>query len=198
MGDRGWVVAGLGNPGSRYAGTRHNAGFLLLDALVSSVAPQARWRTQFKGETLAVTLGADSALLLKPQTYMNLSGESVQECLAFQKVAPAQLIVVHDEIDLPFGTLRIKKGGGSGGHNGLKSITEMLSTPDYFRIRIGIGRPGELAADAAARHQDVSSYVLAPFSAEERRALDDLFKRASAALETLIKSGLAEAQRLHH
>lgn len=198
MGERGWVIAGLGNPGTRYAGTRHNAGFLLVEALAQSLAPQGRWRSQFKGETLSVPFADTTALLLKPQTYMNLSGESVQECLSFQKISPANLIVVHDEIDLPFGTLRLKKGGGSGGHNGLKSITEMLSTPDYFRVRVGVGRPEMAAADSAARHQDVSSYVLAPFSSEERGALDDFFKRGLGALETLVARGLTEAQRLHH
>lgn len=197
MAERGWVIAGLGNPGSRYAETRHNAGFLLLDALASAYAPQLRWRSQFKGETLALDFAGSAVLLLKPQTYMNLSGESVQECLAYHKMSPSQLIVVHDEIDIAFGQLRMKKGGGSGGHNGIKSVQEMLSTPDFLRMRVGVGRPAN-APDGSPSEQDVSSHVLSQFSKMERQELEAFLKRGVSALEILIKSGLSEAQRLFH
>ena len=197
MASRGWVIAGLGNPGARYVETRHNAGFLLLDALIAEHAPQARWRTQFKGETASLDFAEQQVLLIKPQTFMNLSGESVQECLAFNKIDPAHLVVVHDEIDIPFGQLRIKKGGGSGGHNGIKSIHEMLSTPDFYRVRVGVGRPG-LTPDGKPVDRDVSSHVLSSFSREEKALIAPFFGRCLAALETLLKSGIGEAQRLFH
>ncbi len=197
MADRGWVIAGLGNPGSRYAETRHNAGFLLLDLLASEAAPHARWKSQFKGELLSADFAGGPVLLLKPQTYMNLSGESVQECLAFHKISPDKLVVVHDEIDIPFGQLRMKKGGGAGGHNGIKSVQEMLSTPDFLRLRIGVGRPPN-APDGSPSEQDVSSHVLSAFSKSEKQELSTFLARGISALESLLKGGLSEAQRLFH
>jgi peptidyl-tRNA hydrolase, PTH1 family len=197
----GWVVAGLGNPGPRYQKTRHNAGFLFLDRLADSVSPGLRWRAQFKSETVAIQLKNEDLFLIKPQTFMNLSGEAVQECLAFRKMATERLIVVHDEIDIPLGDIRVKKGGGSAGHNGLKSISERLSSPEYYRIRLGIGRPegGSDALDGTNRqHVDVSTHVLASFSAAESPVVEEMLSLALKVIEELIFQGLTAAQKACH
>ena len=198
MGSGDWVVAGLGNPGTRYLKTRHNAGFLFIDRLLDTVSPGLRWRSQFKSEMSAIKFKDQDLLLLKPQTFMNLSGEAVQECLAFRKMTPEQLIVVHDEIDIPFGEIRVKKGGGSAGHNGLKSITERLSSPDYYRIRLGIGRPqgqADSLSGAVSPQTDVSTHVLAPFTAAESLTLDDMLELALKVFEALLSPGLTAAQK---
>ena len=197
MGSGDWVVAGLGNPGARYLKTRHNAGFLFIDRLLEFSSSGTSWRSQFKSETAVIKFKERDLLLLKPQTFMNLSGEAVQECLAFRKMAPEQLIVVHDEIDIPFGEIRVKKGGGSAGHNGLKSITERLSSPEYYRIRLGIGRPQGPpdTLSGMGSQPDVSTHVLAPFSASESGPLDDMLEAALKVFEALVFQGLTAAQK---
>jgi PTH1 family peptidyl-tRNA hydrolase len=159
-----WLIVGLGNPGAEYAATRHNIGFMAVDALARA-AKIDRFAAKFHGELASGELAGEKTLLLKPQTYMNLSGKSVQAAMAFYKLPPSQLIVLHDELDLPLGKLRIKRGGGANGHNGLKDIDQTIG-PDYWRIRLGIGHPGE-----AAR---VHGYVLSRFTAEEQAAVDRL------------------------
>lgn len=191
----GWVVAGLGNPGMRYQKTRHNAGFLLLDLLADSLSASASWRNQFKAEVQPVKLSEHELYLLKPQTFMNLSGEAVQECVAFRKTPLEKLIVIHDEIDIPFGEIRVKKGGGSGGHNGLKSITERLSSPEYLRIRLGVGRP-EHIPNPEHRHADVSAHVLSTFSGPEYEKLEKFLRQGIKVLESLVTKGLADAQKV--
>ena len=132
-----WLVVGLGNPGSQYARTRHNIGFMAIDGLA---AAGVNFASKFQGECAKVTLGGEDVLLLKPQTYMNLSGQSVQAAMTFYKIPPAQMIVLHDEVDLSLGKLRIKQGGGANGHNGLKDIDARVGA-NYWRIRLGVGRP---------------------------------------------------------
>ncbi len=154
-----WLIAGLGNPGSEYASTRHNIGFMAVDALAGS----ANFASKFQGHFAIATIGGETVGLLKPQTYMNLSGKSVQAAMAFYKVPPAQVMVLHDEVDLPLGKLRIKQGGGANGHNGLKDIDQMVG-PNYWRIRLGVGRP----ADA----RPTADYVLGRFTTEEQPLLD--------------------------
>jgi PTH1 family peptidyl-tRNA hydrolase len=199
-----WVVVGLGNPGSRYETTRHNIGFVVVDELTRSMAGVAAWRSEFKGQWASGNLkssdvGQIPLKLLKPQTFMNLSGESVVALLTFFKIPPSRLIVVHDELDIPFGAVRVKHGGGSGGHNGLKSISQALSTQDYFRIRIGIGKPqANIGEQGMAQSQDVSSYVLSPFSREQQGKLPELVARGVEGVETLMIRGLEAAQRLVH
>ena len=153
------LIVGLGNPGSRYARNRHNVGFMAAGAIAR------RWgfaapRSRFKGELAEGTIAGDRRLLLCPQTFMNASGESVLSAMSFYKIAPGEIVVIHDEIDLKPGKLRVKRGGGSAGHNGLRSIDAMIG-PDYWRIRIGVGHPGikEL----------VQPYVLQNFDADELR-----------------------------
>jgi PTH1 family peptidyl-tRNA hydrolase len=150
-----WLIVGLGNPGAEYAATRHNIGFLA----VRRMAPAGvNFSNKFHGEFAQTTLGSESLLLLLPQTFMNLSGKSVQAALAFYKLPPSQLVVIYDEVDLPLGKLRIKRGGGANGHNGIKDIDRAIGQ-DYWRIRLGVGRP-------PAGH-DTADYVLSRFGSDE-------------------------------
>ncbi|HZU89145.1 MAG TPA: aminoacyl-tRNA hydrolase, partial [Stellaceae bacterium] len=151
------LVVGLGNPGMRHARNRHNVGFMIADA-VARRHGFAPFRNRFKGEFSEGTIAGARRLLLKPQTFMNLSGESVAAAARFFKLAPAEIVVIHDELDLRPGKVRVKRGGGSAGHNGLRSIDALLG-PDYWRVRIGIGHPG--------RKELVLPYVLQNFPAEE-------------------------------
>lgn len=149
-----WMVAGLGNPGTRYACNRHNIGFMAANAVA------ARWsfpdfRTKFRGLLAEGVIGGKKGIILKPQTFMNLSGESVAAAAHFYKIAPNRIFVFHDELDLPPGKVRVKTGGGNAGHNGLKSIDAHLGTPDYVRVRLGIGHPGD--------RDRVHDYVLSDF-----------------------------------
>jgi len=176
------LVAGLGNPGKRYADTRHNLGFMVADEIHRQGAfPE--WREKFSG---LFAKGNDNALL-KPQTFMNLSGDSVQPCAAFLKVEPADIVVVHDELDLPFGETRIKFGGGAAGNNGLKSIIQRLGTPDFVRIRIGIGRPPPGFRGTGA------DYVLTSFDPSERAELPDILEGAVKAAHSVVMNGVSAA-----
>lgn len=157
-----WLLVGLGNPGSRYAGNRHNIGFMAVDAIVRR-HDFSGWKKAFKGEVCEGRLGGEKALLLKPQTFMNLSGESVQAAVSFHKVDLDRLVVFYDELDLAPGKVRVKKGGGAGGHNGIRSIDQHLG-PEYWRVRLGIGHPGDKNL--------VSPYVLGNFTSEEGRWLE--------------------------
>jgi PTH1 family peptidyl-tRNA hydrolase len=154
-----WLIAGLGNPGADYALTRHNIGFMAVDRL----ADGAHFSDKFHGAFCAIERAGEKILLLKPQTFMNHSGRSVKAAMAFYKLPPAQLIVLHDELDLPLGKIRIKKGGGANGHNGLRDIDACVGQ-DYWRIRLGIGHPGT--------KEQVHGHVLSRFSADERAEVD--------------------------
>jgi PTH1 family peptidyl-tRNA hydrolase len=180
------LVVGLGNPGKSYEDTRHNVGFAAVDAVARAAGAEA-WRDKFSAQLTRGRLGATDVALLKPQTYMNLSGQSVQPAAAFFKVAPSSLLVVHDELDLPFGDVRLKAGGGHAGHNGLRSIIERAGTADFGRVRVGIGRP------PPGWRGDVASYVLARFEALERASLGDVLSAAVAAVEAVAVAGLAAA-----
>jgi PTH1 family peptidyl-tRNA hydrolase len=157
------LITGLGNPGVEYATTRHNAGFMVVEAVRQAFGLPA-WSNKFKGLVSKGKIGPHDVVLLMPQTYMNLSGESVQPALAFYKLPPANLLVVHDEIDIPVGEMKYKVGGGDAGHNGLKSITKMLGSPNYARLRMGVGRP-------AAQRGEVVNHVLGTFGNDEFDAL---------------------------
>lgn len=187
------IVAGLGNPGSRYRNTRHNIGFNVID-LIAERWGRPSFREKFRGEVALVEMpgetGLEKTYLLKPQTFMNLSGESVQPAAAFFKLLPAQVLIVHDELDLPLGRLQLKSGGGAGGHNGLKSVTQCLGTADFQRLRVGIGRP---PADYRGKPSD---FVLEGFSPTEGTQVEDMVTRAAEAVELLVKSGTAQAMNL--
>ncbi len=177
------LVVGLGNPGSRYARNRHNVGFMAVDAIARKHGSPG-FRSRFKGELAEGPIGGERVLLLKPQTFMNLSGESVGEAARFFKILPSEIVVIHDEIDLLPGKLRVKLGGGSAGHNGLRSIDTLLG-PDYWRVRIGVGHPGikEL----------VQPYVLQNFSGEELAGWVEPLLGAVAEMVPLLLSGAPDA-----
>ncbi|MDE9449694.1 aminoacyl-tRNA hydrolase [Aliiroseovarius sp. Z3] len=160
------MFVGLGNPGPKYAGNRHNIGFMALDGIAEEHG-FAPWRGKFQGALTEGRLGHEKVLLLKPETFMNLSGQSVGEAMRFYKLTPDDLIVFHDELDLAPGKVRVKKGGGHAGHNGLRSIHAHIG-PDYTRVRMGIGHPGNKNA--------VSSYVLRDFSKADESWLDDVLR----------------------
>jgi len=172
------LVVGLGNPGKKYAGNRHNVGFLVADALREADA-LPDWREKFSG----VWTKGDAYALLKPLTFMNLSGESVQPCAAFLKVAPAEIVVVHDELDLPWRDVRVKLGGGHAGHNGLRSIIGRLGTPDFVRVRVGVGRP------PPGWRGDVADFVLQDFDAMERAELGGVVDEAVGAVKRVLAEG---------
>ncbi|MGI5286810.1 aminoacyl-tRNA hydrolase [Nonomuraea polychroma] len=180
-----WLIAGLGNPGPEYAGNRHNAGFMVLDELA------ARAGGRFKAhKSRAEVCETRAAILAKPLTYMNLSGGPVKALSDFYKIGPDRLIVVHDELDVPYGALRAKLGGGDNGHNGLKSITKVLGTRDYLRVRFGIGRP--------PGRMDAASFVLRDFATAERKDLPFLVDRAADVVESLMARGLEATQNEYH
>ncbi|MFG1703831.1 aminoacyl-tRNA hydrolase [Nonomuraea sp. M3C6] len=180
-----WLIAGLGNPGPGYAGNRHNAGFMVLDELA------ARAGGRFKAhKSRAEVCETSGAILAKPLTYMNLSGGPVKALSDFYKIGPDRLIVVHDELDVPYGALRAKLGGGDNGHNGLKSITKVLGTRDYLRVRFGIGRP--------PGRMDAASFVLRDFATMERKDLPFLVDRAADVVESLMTRGLEATQNDFH
>ena len=182
-----WLIAGLGNPGPGYVGNRHNVGFMVLDRLAQRLQVDS-WREKFSGQLVRVALKAEDAWLLKPTTYMNLSGESVQPCAAFYKIPLERIVVVHDELDLPLGTCRIKKGGGTGGHNGIRSLSERLGA-DFIRVRIGVGRP------PPEYRGDVADYVLTNFRMEEREKLSESLKNAERSVIDIATRGLAAAMK---
>ncbi len=169
------LLVGLGNPGSRYAMTRHNVGFMAVDAIASRYRFPP-FRAKFQGTISEGTIGDTRVLLLKPETYMNLSGDSVGAAARFYKIDVAEIAVIHDDIDLAEGKLRVKRGGGAGGHNGLRSIDEMLGQ-EYWRVRVGIGHPG--------MRELVEAYVLQNFQAEERQWLEPLIAAMAEAAPVL-------------
>ncbi|MCA9618461.1 MAG: aminoacyl-tRNA hydrolase [Myxococcales bacterium] len=181
------LVVGLGNPGKQYEGHRHNVGFMVVDALAELVeAPP--FRQKFSAEMAKVELRREEGLLLKPQTYMNLSGDSVQPCAAYFKLPPGQVVVIHDELDVPFGEIRLKMGGGHAGHNGLRSIIGRMG-PDFARIRVGIGRP------PASFRGDVADYVLSDFSALERADLPKIVEKAAKTVLSIATRGFQAAMK---
>ena len=184
-----WLIAGLGNPGPGYAGNRHNAGFLTADVLAARAG--ARFKAG-KFRTLAADgrLAGQSVTIIKPLTFMNESGGPVTGVSGFYHLGPERLVVIHDELDLPFGSVRLKLGGGDNGHNGLRSVTTRLGTREYYRIRVGIGRP--------PGRMDPAAYVLRDFSAAERKELPFVLDRAADAVEALLADGLTTAQNKFH
>ncbi len=171
------IVAGLGNPGSDHAGNRHNIGFMAADEIVRrhSFSP---WRAKFKAQVCEGDIGGERVLLMKPQTYMNLSGEAVGEAMRFYKLTPADLIVLYDELDLPPGKLRVKTGGGAGGHNGIRSIDAHCG-PAYRRVRLGIGHPGNKA--------QVQRHVLGDFAKADQEWLAPLLEAVASEFPLLIQ-----------
>ncbi|SDE34198.1 aminoacyl-tRNA hydrolase [Rhodococcus tukisamuensis] len=184
------LVVGLGNPGPQYERTRHNIGFLVVEALAARERANFSLHKKSGADAVTVRVAGRQVILAKPRSYMNLSGKPVAALARFFSVDPADIVVVHDELDLDFGTLRLKLGGGEGGHNGLRSISQAIGTKDYLRVRVGIGRP--------PGRMDPADYVLKPFSSVERKELDLNCEEAADAVELLLRVGLEAAQnRLH-
>ncbi|MFF7158801.1 aminoacyl-tRNA hydrolase [Streptomyces sp. NPDC008139] len=189
-----WLVAGLGNPGPEYAGNRHNIGFMVADLLAQRVGGKFKRAQKAQAVVVEGRIGPPGpanqrVVLAKPQSYMNLSGGPVTALRDFYKVPTERIIAVHDELDIDFGTLRLKLGGGDNGHNGLKSMTKSMG-PDYLRVRAGIGRP--------PGRMDVAAFVLKDFSSTERKELDWFVDRAADAVEALITEGLERAQTTYN
>ncbi|HEY6424849.1 MAG TPA: aminoacyl-tRNA hydrolase [Pseudonocardiaceae bacterium] len=183
------LVVGLGNPGPGYAGNRHNAGFMVVDELAKRVG--GRFRPHKAGaDVLETRLAGRRAVLGRPRSFMNISGSPVAGTARFFKVPAADVVVVHDDLDLDYGVLKLKRGGGEGGHNGLRSISASLGSRDYLRVRFGIGRP--------PGRMDPTDFVLRDFSAVERRELELLVVRCADAVEQLLTQGLAATQNRVH
>jgi PTH1 family peptidyl-tRNA hydrolase len=183
-----YVIAGLGNPGPTYQWTRHNAGFLFLDRL-AYLEKLSITRKSFSGLTGEWNCHDNRLILLKPQTFMNLSGQAVMQALQFYKLPMSHLIVVHDELDIPVGTVRLKQGGGHGGHNGLRSIMEQLGKGDFTRLRIGIGK---------SPHGDTTNYVLGNIPPMEMEIMSRVLDAGLEMIEMLLDEGLPKAMSLYN
>ncbi len=181
------IVVGLGNPGRKYEHTRHNAGFMTVDQCAKGLSVDIA-QEKYNALIGRARIDSQEVILAKPQTYMNDSGRAVGAIIRSVYADVADLVVIHDELDLPFGAVRIKIGGGHGGHNGLRSIIEHVGSSDFVRVRVGVGRPGP-GVDAA-------DFVLSPFPAEERQALPDVIARAAAAVQAIVQEGPTRAMNM--
>ncbi|MCX4813098.1 aminoacyl-tRNA hydrolase [Streptomyces graminifolii] len=189
-----WLIVGLGNPGPEYANNRHNVGFMVADLLADRIGGKFKRAGKAQAQVLEGRIGAPGpasrrVVLVKPTSFMNLSGGPVNALRDFYKVPLANVVAVHDELDIDYGTLRLKLGGGDNGHNGLKSMTKAMG-PDYHRVRFGIGRP--------PGRMQVADFVLKDFSSTERKELDFLVDRATDSVECLVSEGLERAQSAYN
>ncbi len=183
------VVVGLGNPGCEYSGTRHNVGFMVADRLAERFGKEIK-ECGFKGLFGIVELGGKEVVLAKPLTFMNQSGECTKELLNYFKLTPSSLIIIHDDLDLSLGSLKVKFGGGSGGHNGVESLIASLGSDEFGRIRVGIGRP--------TGRQDPAKFVLKPFTKKQWKEIDIVLEHAADAVESIICSGYESAMRKYN
>lgn len=187
--DASYLVVGLGNPGREYRNTRHNIGFFAIDALAKALGVSLG-KVQSKALVGQGKIGSSKVILVKPQTYMNLSGQAVSGLLNFYKISTEHLIVIHDDIDLPFGTIRIRPGGGSAGQRGVKSIIEKVGTQEFARMRLGVGRPpGQM---------DAAAYVLQPFTKEDEEFLVNFLSKAAEAANEFVNNGLNAAMNKYN
>ena len=185
-----WLVVGLGNPGPKYAGNRHNIGFMAVESWIESELPlPPAWSSRFSGLVANATGRYGRCVVLKPQTFMNKSGASVAEAARFFRIPPENIVVVHDELDFEFGRIAVKKGGGHGGHNGIRDIIASTGATDFLRIRAGIGRPAR---------GDVSSWVLSDFSIAETTQLAQHLERIRAALSCILLEGYGPAMNQYN
>ena len=185
-----FAIIGLGNPGQKYQRTRHNIGFRVVDALHDNSAVGAQFLEKFGCLYAKEDIQGQTALLIKPQKFMNLSGQTAQPLISFFKIKPQDIIVVHDDLDLPLGRIRIRRSGSSGGHNGVQDLINVFGASDFYRVRIGIGRPQP--EDSV----DIVSWVLHEFRSEERAIVDEIVQKASNAVAVLISEGLEKAQQI--
>ncbi|HMN70078.1 MAG TPA: aminoacyl-tRNA hydrolase [Bdellovibrionales bacterium] len=190
------LIVGLGNPGPKYQLTRHNIGFLFIDALVEVSAGGRQYKNEFKAETQKIKIGDQVVVACKPQTFMNLSGESVQPLLKFYNMSASDLLVVHDEVDVPYGHMRFQQKRGHGGHNGIRNIHQMLGTDDYARLRLGVGRPPVFVDDQGGKTRgvmEVHEWVLHPFSKDEQRRMPDFLALAIDGVKLWCSKGMGAA-----
>ncbi len=195
------LIVGLGNPGTKYTNVRHNLGFDAVDELAKRVKGQGEsWKLEakFKSEILNFTLNASRFTLAKPQTYMNNSGMAVSALVNFYKVKPEDVIVVHDELDLPLGKIKVRIGGAAAGHHGVESIIEALGTDQFIRVRMGIGNLKTQSAERKAAHVSAEKFVLEPFLHSEKAQVKHMTKQALKALDILLKKGLTIAQNQYN
>jgi PTH1 family peptidyl-tRNA hydrolase len=186
-----WLIVGLGNPGPRYELTRHNVGQLVVDELAARRGEGFRaHKAQARVAETWLRPGGAKLILAKPNTFMNVSGGPVAGLARFYGVEPENVVVIHDELDIPFDTIKLKSGGGHGGHNGVRDVAKALDSTEFARVRVGIGRP--------AGRQDPADWVLDPFGATERKNLPILIGDAADAVEQLVEEGLLAAQQKHH
>ena len=187
-----WLIVGLGNPGPEYEKTRHNIGQMVVDELAREVGGGFKKHGRARAQVLEgrLGIGGPKVVLAKPLTYMNTSGGPISALASFLKVPSARILVIHDDMDLPAHTLRLKIGGGEGGHNGLKSLSQHLGTRDYARLRIGVGRP--------PGRMDPADYVLAPLPSKERPDWDVTFEQAADVVEDIVTKGFAPTQMILH
>ncbi len=184
-----WLIIGLGNPGSRYERTRHNIGYMVVDELLRRTGG-ALGKTKHRAFADTVRLGSDKAVLMRSMTYMNESGIAVRGLADFYGVDPELIIAIHDDVDIPFDSIKLKIGGGEGGHNGLRSITQHIGTRDYLRLRAGVGRP--------PGRMDTADFVLRPFSRSEAADLPLFISDLADACEDLVRLGLTDTQQRYH
>lgn len=184
-----WLIVGLGNPGLEYVGNRHNVGRMVAECLAGRMGAKFK-RHRARADIAEGALAGESVTLGIARAFMNLSGGPVAALRDFYKIPPGRIVVVHDDLDLPFGEIRLKRGGGAGGHNGLRSVTAALGSPDYYRVRFGIGRP--------PGRMDPAVFVLRDFSASERKELPLVIERCADAVEALLGDGLERAQNAFH
>lgn len=190
MSEARWLVVGLGNPGPSYAGHRHNVGAMVAQRLAARGGAAFGLHRRGRADVAETRLAGQPVVLARPRTYMNESGGPVAALAAWFKVPPERLVVVHDELDLPYGTLRLKRGGGDNGHNGLRALRRSLATGEFYRVRFGIGRP--------PGRMDPADFVLRDFSGTERQDLDVHLERAADAVEVLVAEGLERAQNAYN
>lgn len=183
-----WIVAGLGNPGPEYAQTRHNCGFRVIDVLKEKIAPEGKEQQKFKGKYVSCEFHQKKVILLKPETYMNHSGESIQAAMHWFKTAESHLIVIYDDFDIPLGQIRIRPKGSAGTHNGMKSVLQYTNTDEFPRVRIGIGQKNQ--------ERDVIKFVLGSFTKEESAVLEKSFVRAADAALEIMDHGVSNTMNV--
>ncbi len=184
------LIVGLGNPGPEYDATRHNVGFWLVDTVVADQGQRFSREPKFRGDVAKIVLAGKTVWLLKPATFMNRSGEAVAALASFYKISPENILIVHDDLDLPAGAVRLKKGGGHGGHNGLRSLIECLGSADFMRLRLGIGHPGD--------REQVVNYVLHRASAEDERLITEGINAAVSELARIVGGDTAKSMQVLH
>lgn len=185
-----WLIAGLGNPGAQYAATRHNIGYMVLDLLAQRMGTKLSKHRRANADAAEGQLEGHRVVLVRSRTYMNESGGPIKAAADYAKIPPERIVLVYDEIDIPFDTIKLKVGGGEGGHNGVRSTKKALGTGDFYRVRVGVGRP--------PGRQDAADHVLRPFTSTERKTLPLLVDNAADAVELLLSQGLPAAQLKYH